>query len=45
VAIDPEQMEALRKAVSAQPQLLDLVVIGQVKHAVIVAVARKINAS
>ncbi|HEX4598410.1 MAG TPA: glycosyltransferase family 39 protein [Burkholderiaceae bacterium] len=45
VAIVPEQLEALRQAASAQPQPLDLAVIGQVKHAAIVEVARKISVS
>jgi 4-amino-4-deoxy-L-arabinose transferase-like glycosyltransferase len=44
VAIEPSQLPALRQVVSAQPQAfarrLDLAVVGQVKHAAIVELAR-----
>jgi 4-amino-4-deoxy-L-arabinose transferase-like glycosyltransferase len=45
VAIVPEQLAALRQAVAGQAQGFDLTVIGQVKHAVIVEVARTFSAS
>jgi len=45
VAIAPEQLPALRQAVQAQAQPFDLAVVGQVKHAAIVEVARMVNVS
>jgi 4-amino-4-deoxy-L-arabinose transferase-like glycosyltransferase len=45
VAIVPEQLQALRQTVAAQPQPFELAVIGQVKHAAIVEVARMVNVS
>ena len=45
VAIVPERLSALRQAVAAQQQAFDLTVIGQVKHATIVEVARTFSAS
>jgi 4-amino-4-deoxy-L-arabinose transferase-like glycosyltransferase len=45
VAIVPEQLPALRQAVAAQSQPYDLTVIGQVKHAAIVEVARMFSVS
>jgi 4-amino-4-deoxy-L-arabinose transferase-like glycosyltransferase len=45
VAIAPEQMAALQQTVSMQPQPLELAVVDQVKHAVIVEIAPKLSAS
>jgi 4-amino-4-deoxy-L-arabinose transferase-like glycosyltransferase len=45
VATVPEQLQALRQAVAGQAQAFDLTVIGQVKHAMIVEVARTFSAS
>jgi hypothetical protein len=45
VAIVPEQLPALRQAVAAEAQAFDLTVIGQVKHAAIVEIARTFSAS
>jgi 4-amino-4-deoxy-L-arabinose transferase-like glycosyltransferase len=45
VAIVPEQLPALRQAVAAQAQGFDLTVIGRVKHAAIVEVARTFSAT
>ena len=44
VAIAPEQWPALQQVVSAQPQSFELAVVGQVKHAVIVEIARRVSA-
>ena len=45
VAIVPEQLPAMRQAVAAEAQAFDLTVIGQVKHAAIVEIARTFSAS
>jgi 4-amino-4-deoxy-L-arabinose transferase-like glycosyltransferase len=45
VAIAPEQLPALRQTLLSQGQLLELAVVGQVKHAVIVEISRTLSAS